>query len=183
MGSGGHRFREDGGTGVARTSEGVEADISKIEKLSAGYGGQGTLSLGDRVHTSVAADGTANAFAEAGPAPRPDPMSAVNVRLAGPSDADAIAGLSQELLAFYGLPSKHPRAYLGHMIQKHALVENSALEVLIATRRDRTLGFLAYSHYFAIAACRRSFFIQDIFVTRGNGPGVGRAMGALATSP
>ena len=63
------------------------------------------------------------------------------------------------------------------MIQKYALVENSGLEVLIATRRDRTLGFLAYSHTFAIAACRRTFFIQDIFVTRRERTrGIGRAM-------
>ena len=108
----------------------MEADISKIEKMAAGHMAQGTLSLGDPVAPFQGSEGAlspasmATATGDAAPEATPPsvsplrhpvsaPVSEVVVRLAEPADADAIAGLSQELLAFYGLPSKHPARISG----------------------------------------------------------------------
>lgn len=113
---------------------------------------------------------------------------AVDIRWATAEDADILAGLCQELLAFYGLPSPNPRAYIAHTISTGAFQDGKAVEILLAFEKsrlggERPAGLLAFTEFFTLATCQRSLFIQDIFVTRrARGRSVGRAlMGRLAT--
>lgn len=97
-------------------------------------------------------------------------------------DAEALGKLSQELLTFYGLPSRYQRSYLTHAIAKGAFGDRAGLSVLIAMAGADALGFLAFSEMFALATCQQSIFIQDLFVARkARGLGAGKAlMQALA---
>lgn len=110
---------------------------------------------------------------------RPAP---VEVRFAEPSDADSLALLSQELLAFYSLPVHYQRSYMAHVIADKAFRDPPSVEILIATGSDRAVGFLAFNETFALANCQSAVFIQDLFVTRkARTAGVGRLlMGRLA---
>lgn len=104
-------------------------------------------------------------------------QSAVAVRYAVPADAEAIALLSQELLAFYGLPVRYQRSYMAHVIAEKAFTEPPSIEILLATERGQVRGFLAFSQSFAVANCQTSVFIQDLFVTRkARTLGIGRRL-------
>lgn len=103
--------------------------------------------------------------------------ASVEVRFADPSDADALALLSQELLAFYSLPVHYQRSYMAHVIADKAFREPPSVEILIATGADRAVGFLAFNETFALANCQSAVFIQDLFVTRkARTAGVGRRL-------
>lgn len=104
-------------------------------------------------------------------------MPAVEIRPATPADADALALLSQELLAFYGLPVRYQRSYMAHVIAEKAFTDPPSVEILIALVRGQARGFLAFSSSFALANCQTSVFIQDLFVTRkARAHGIGRRM-------
>lgn len=103
--------------------------------------------------------------------------TAVEVRYATPADAEAIALLSQELLAFYGLPVRYQRSYMAHVIAEKVFTEPPPIEILMATERGQARGFLAFSQSFAVANCQTSVFIQDLFVTRkARALGIGRRL-------
>jgi len=108
---------------------------------------------------SAPSDGNTNVTTDSEVAP-------VETRLATPDDAEALGRLSQELLTFYGLPSRYQRSYLTHAIANGAFAERSGLAILIATVADEPIGFLAFSEIFALATCQQSIFIQDLFVAR-----------------
>lgn len=102
---------------------------------------------------------------------------AVEVRRATPADADALALLSQELLAFYGLPVRNQRSYMAHVIAEKAFTDPPVIEILMAFERGQARGFLAFSSTFAVANCQTSVFIQDLFVTRkARAQGIGRLL-------
>lgn len=102
---------------------------------------------------------------------------AAEVRHATPADAEALALLSQELLAFYGLPVRYQRSYMAHVIAEKAFAEPPSIEILMAFEHGRARGFLAFSESFAIANCQTSVFIQDLFVTRkARALGIGRQL-------
>lgn len=101
----------------------------------------------------------------------------VEIRFAAPTDADALALLSQELLAFYSLPVHYQRSYMAHVIADKAFRDPPTVEILIATGADRAVGFLAFNETFALANCQNAVFIQDLFVTRkARTAGVGRRL-------
>ncbi len=102
---------------------------------------------------------------------------AVEVRHATPADAEALALLSQELLAFYGLPVRYQRSYMAHVIAEKAFADPPSIEILIALERGQARGFVAFSESFAVANCLTSVFIQDLFVTRkARALGIGRRL-------
>ena len=102
---------------------------------------------------------------------------AVEVRHATPADAEALALLSQELLAFYGLPVRYQRSYMAHVIAEKAFAEPPSIEILMALERGQARGFLAFTESFALANCQTSIFIQDLFVTRkARSLGIGRRL-------
>jgi RimJ/RimL family protein N-acetyltransferase len=110
-------------------------------------------------------------------APSATPRPTLEIRLATPTDADSLARLAQELLTFYGLPSRYQRSYMTHAIAKGAFGEKAGLQVFLAFDGDIAVGFLAFSEIFALATCQQSFFIQDLFIARkARGAGAGRAM-------
>ncbi|MBO6558925.1 MAG: GNAT family N-acetyltransferase [Nisaea sp.] len=99
------------------------------------------------------------------------------VRAARPEDVDALALLAQELLAFYGLPARNQRSYMAHVMSAELFERESNLKILVAESSSGLSGFLAYVEVFALANCQRSFFIQDLFVTRrARAGGVGGAL-------
>lgn len=103
--------------------------------------------------------------------------ASVDIRFALPSDADALALLSQELLAFYSLPVHYQRSYMAHVIADKAFRDPPAVEILLATGADRAIGFLAFNETFALANCQSAVFIQDLFVTRkARTGGIGRRL-------
>lgn len=109
--------------------------------------------------------------------PRDPSVERPEIRLATPDDAEALAWLSQELLTFYGMPSRYQRSYMTHAITKGAFGEEAGLKVFLALEGGAAAGFLAFSEMFALAACQQSIFIQDLFVARkARGSGTGRAM-------
>jgi ribosomal protein S18 acetylase RimI-like enzyme len=111
-------------------------------------------------------------------------MSTLGIRLATPADADAIAGLSRELLAFYGIQAPSPRWVMAESVRlkvfgagngsgNHA----SSIELLLADRDGIAVGLLAFVQVYSVAVCQDTFFIQDIFVSeRWRGEGIGRQM-------
>ena len=103
---------------------------------------------------------------------------AFEIRPASPADGPDLALLAQELLAFYGLSSPYQRSYMAHAISNGAFQENSGIGVLAAADAlGKVIGFLVYGQMFALANCRNSLFIQDIFVTRkARSAGVGQAL-------
>lgn len=102
---------------------------------------------------------------------------AVQVRSATPADAEALALISQELLAFYGLPVRYQRSYMAHVIAEKAFTDPPSIEILVAVERGQVRGFLAFSESFAVANCQTSVFIQDVFVTRkARSRGIGRLL-------
>lgn len=104
-------------------------------------------------------------------------LPAVEIRHATPADAEAIALLSQELLAFYGLPVRYQRSYMAHVIAEKAFAEPPSIEILMAFERGQARGFLAFSQSFALVNCQTSVFIQDLFVTRkSRALGIGRRL-------
>jgi GNAT superfamily N-acetyltransferase len=106
-----------------------------------------------------------------------DASPAVEIRYATAADADALALLSQELLAFYGLPVRYQRSYMAHVIADKAFTDPPSIQILMAFQRGQARGFLAFSHSFALANCLTSVFIQDLFVTRkARAHGIGRLM-------
>jgi GNAT superfamily N-acetyltransferase len=109
--------------------------------------------------------------------PSSEPVVELDIRMATAEDAEALGRLSQELLTFYGLPSRYQRSYLTHAIAKGAFGEQSGLKVLIAISGENAVGFLAFSEMFALATCQQTIFIQDLFVARkARGTGAGKAM-------
>jgi len=101
----------------------------------------------------------------------------VHIRFARPTDADALALLSQELLAFYSLPVHYQRSYMAHVIADKAFRDPPSIEILIAFAPERAVGFLAFNESFALANCQSAVFIQDLFVTRkARTAGVGRRL-------
>jgi len=110
----------------------------------------------------------------------PDPrlsLSRVSVRTAVRADSASLARLSQELLAFYGLPVQYQRSYMAHVIGDRAFRDPPSIEILLAEDRGEPIGFLAFSEHFALANCQMTAFIQDIFVTRkSRRGGIGRKL-------
>ena len=111
----------------------------------------------------------------------------VGIRFTTPRDAESLALLSQELLAFYGLAVGYQRSYMAHVIAEKAFTDPPAIEILMAIDqrpgdRGTAVGFIAFSQHFALANCQTAVFIQDLFVTRrARTLGIGaRLMGALA---
>lgn len=101
----------------------------------------------------------------------------VEVRVATPADAEALALLSQELLAFYGLPVRYQRSYMSHVIAERAFTDPPTIEILMALEGGTARGFLAFTECFAVANCQTSVFIQDLFVTRrSRAGGIGRRL-------
>ena len=74
------------------------------------------------------------------PAPSAAPRPALEIRLATPADADTLAWLTQELLTFYGLPSRYQRSYMTHAIAKGAFGEKARLQVFLAFDADIAVG-------------------------------------------
>ncbi|WP_372743534.1 GNAT family N-acetyltransferase [Nisaea acidiphila] len=101
----------------------------------------------------------------------------IAVREAQPDDVDSLALLAQELLAFYGLPARNQRSYMAHVMTAELFERESNLKILVSETMGTVSGFLAYTEVFAFASCQRSFFIQDLFVTRkARSSGVGAAL-------
>ena len=113
-------------------------------------------------------------------------MSTLGIRLATAADADAVAGLSRELLAFYGIQAPSPRWVMAESIRLNVFAAASGngaqphapgIEVLLADRDGIAVGLLAFVQVYSVAVCQDTFFIQDIFVSeRWRGEGVGRQM-------
>ncbi|WP_193170855.1 GNAT family N-acetyltransferase [Nisaea nitritireducens] len=102
---------------------------------------------------------------------------AADIRPLEPNDVDGLALLAQELLAFYGLPARNQRSYMAHIMAAELFERDSNLKVLVAETSNGLQGFIAYTEVFALASCQRSFFIQDLFVTRrARTSGVGGAL-------
>lgn len=103
---------------------------------------------------------------------------AIEIRSAVPADGPDLALLAQELLAFYGLASPYQRSYMAHAIAHGAFAEDSGIAILAAVNTTgKVIGFLVYGRMFALANCRTSLFIQDIFVTRkARASGAGQAL-------
>ena len=110
-------------------------------------------------------------------------MNRPSIRLAHVGDATAIAALSRELLSFYGLRPTYAQEDMVDEIRFHAFGQNSTVEILLAEHPGRLLGMLIFADSFALASCRRTFFIQDLFVTdEAREDGLGRQlMQALAS--
>lgn len=103
--------------------------------------------------------------------------STVSVRLATPDDAADLARLSQELLAFYGLPRPNQKSYMAHKIKNAVFSDSPGVKVLVAEAKGDVIGFLAYGEMFALANCQNSYFIQDIFISRRHrADGAGKAL-------
>ena len=101
----------------------------------------------------------------------------LKIRLATKEDAEALAWLNQELLTFYGLPTRNQRSFVIHSISKGAFQENSGLKILLAIHDEQPVGFLAFSEIFALASCQKSIFIQDLFIARkARKTGAGRSL-------
>ena len=101
----------------------------------------------------------------------------LEVRFANEDDADSLARLIQELLTFYGMPLKYQRSFMAHTIENSAFGEDSGVRILLASQKEKAVGFLAFSNFFALATCQNSIFIQDLYIerkTRNNG--IGRAL-------
>jgi len=106
-----------------------------------------------------------------------DSGKAADVRPLEPGDIDGLALLAQELLAFYGLPARNQRSYMAHIMATELFERESNLKVLVAEASAGLQGFIAYTEVFALASCQRSFFIQDLFVTRrARASGVGACL-------
>ncbi|MBI1774686.1 MAG: GNAT family N-acetyltransferase [Proteobacteria bacterium] len=111
-------------------------------------------------------------------------MSTLGIRLATAADADAIANLSRELLAFYGIQAPAPRWVMAESIRSNVFSPANGsgppapgIEVLLADRDGIAVGLLAFVQVYSVAVCQGTFFIQDIFVSeRWRGEGVGRQM-------
>jgi GNAT superfamily N-acetyltransferase len=111
-------------------------------------------------------------------------MSTLGIRLATPADADAIAGLGRELLAFYGIQAPAPRWVMAESVRLNvfgsgngAAPHQPGIEVLLAERDGIVVGMLAFAQVYSVAVCQDTFFIQDIFVSeRWRGEGIGRQM-------
>ena len=100
-----------------------------------------------------------------------------DIRPLEPNDVDGLALLVKELLAFYGLPSRNQRSYMAHVIAAEIFERTSNLKILVADTTNGLNGFIAFTEVFALANCQRSFFIQDLFVTRrARASGVGAAL-------
>ena len=113
---------------------------------------------------------------EATPGGGREPVVA-EIRFATPADAEALALLSQELLAFYSLPVHYQRSYMAHVIAEKAFRDPPSIEILMACDRGTAIGFLAFNESFALANCQSAIFIQDLFVTRkARTAGIGRRM-------
>tara|TARA_R110002012_G_scaffold20013_9_gene71318 strand:- start:1860 stop:2429 length:570 start_codon:yes stop_codon:yes gene_type:complete len=106
-----------------------------------------------------------------------DSRKSADIRPLKAGDVDGLALLTQELLAFYGLPARNQRSYMAHVMTSELFERDSNLKVLIAETSAGLQGFVAYTEVFALASCQRSFFIQDLFVTRrARASGVGASL-------
>ena len=100
-----------------------------------------------------------------------------DIRPLEPDDVDGLALLVKELLAFYRLPSRNQRSYMAHVMATEIFERPSNLKVLVAETTHGLHGFIAFTEVFALANCQRSFFIQDLFVTRrARASGIGAAL-------
>lgn len=103
-------------------------------------------------------------------------MMMASIRLATADDADAIAHLCRELLAFYGISPPQSRWAMAETIRSRALNGN-AVEVLLAEKDGVCVGLLVFVQVYSIALCQDSFFIQDLFVSdRWRSEGIGRQL-------
>jgi GNAT superfamily N-acetyltransferase len=103
-------------------------------------------------------------------------MMMASLRLATPEDADEVAHLCRELLAFYGIAPPYSRWAMAEAIRDRALAQGG-LEILLADRDGVVVGLLIFVQVYSVALCQDSFFIQDIFVSeRWRGEGIGRQM-------
>ncbi|MBM3532613.1 MAG: GNAT family N-acetyltransferase [Alphaproteobacteria bacterium] len=99
-----------------------------------------------------------------------------SLRLATADDADTIAHLCRELLAFYGIPPPSSRWAMAEEIRERGL-RDGRLEVLLAERDGVAVGLLIFFQVYSVALCQNSFFIQDLYVSeRWRGEGIGRQM-------
>jgi GNAT superfamily N-acetyltransferase len=103
-------------------------------------------------------------------------MMMASLRLATADDADTVAHLCRELLAFYGIPPPASRWAMAEQIKARGLADGR-LEVLLAERDGVAVGLLIFFQVYSAALCQDSFFIQDIYVSeRWRGEGIGRQM-------
>ena len=103
-------------------------------------------------------------------------MMMASLRLATADDADTIAHLCRELLAFYGIPPPYSRWAMAEAIKEQGL-KDGRLEVLLAERDGVAVGLLIFFQIYSAALCQDSFFIQDLYVSeRWRGEGIGRQM-------
>jgi GNAT superfamily N-acetyltransferase len=101
----------------------------------------------------------------------------VRIRAGTVADADGLAGLSRELLTYYGIPPPAPRWSMAEAIRQNVFGAGKTVEVLIAERDGVVVGMLAFAQVYSLALCQDSFFIQDIFVSeRWRGEGLGRQL-------
>lgn len=104
-------------------------------------------------------------------------MVALHIRPARREDIDALVDLNRELLHFYGVKPPFPRLDMIRRLQAELLGPAPSVEVLVALAGDEMVGMVAYAEIYALAVCRRSLFIQDIFITKtARNIGVGRAL-------
>ncbi|WP_157089323.1 GNAT family N-acetyltransferase [Oceanibaculum pacificum] len=104
-------------------------------------------------------------------------MVALHIRPARREDVDALVDLNRELLQFYGVQPPFPRVDMIRRLKAELFVEAPTVEVMLAFAGDEAVGMLAFAEIYAVAVCRRSLFIQDIFVSKTTrGLGVGQAL-------
>jgi ribosomal protein S18 acetylase RimI-like enzyme len=104
-------------------------------------------------------------------------MSEVQIGFATPADAEAIAVLNRELLAFYEIPPPGAIPAVAEQIRRHGMGSAPGAEVLLARRWSELIGILIFQEMFSLAANYRLLFIQDLFVSeRARGKGVGRKL-------
>jgi len=115
--------------------------------------------------------------AEIRPRPAAAPQSEVQISFADAGDAEAIAVLNRELLAYYEIPPPGPIPAVAGQIRLHGLGPAPGVQILIAKRWSELIGILIFQEIFSLAANYRILFIQDLFVAeRARSQGVGRKL-------
>lgn len=104
-------------------------------------------------------------------------MSEVQIGFATVADAEAIAVLNRELLAFYEISPPGPIPAVAEQIRRHGIGPPPGVEILLAKRWSELIGILIFQEMFSLAANYRILFIQDLYVVeRARGQGVGRKL-------
>lgn len=88
----------------------------------------------------------------------------IRVRPGSIADASKVAALCRQLLSFYGTHSDVAAEEMADEIRANAFGPRASLELLLAESADQCLGIVVFHEIFQLARCRRSLFIQDLFV-------------------